>query len=187
MNESTPAQVLIQEHRIIQRVVAAMAVIADELREGRRVDPQDLRDMLTFLRVFADECHHGKEEQYLFPLLEARGVPATGCPVGVLKNEHVKGRTLVAQFAEAIETYAGDGSAGRDALIAALAGLVELYPNHIWKEDYLLLPMADKVLSAADQKTLAEQFERVEAQMGQGTHEKFEQLAQRLENRANSA
>lgn len=187
MTESTPAQVLIEEHRVIQRVVAAMAVIADELREGRDVDPQDLRDVVTFLRVFADECHHGKEEEHLFPMLESRGVPATGCPVGALKNEHVKGRTLVGQLADATERYAADRSATRDSLIAALAGLVELYPNHIWKEDYLLLPMADKVLSGEDQKVLTEQFDRVEAAIGPGTHERFEQIAERLEKRARPA
>jgi len=40
--------------------------------------------------------------------------------------------------------------------------LVELYPGHIWKEDYLLFPLAGKVLSPADHVALSKQFEEVE-------------------------
>jgi hemerythrin-like domain-containing protein len=185
MTENTPAQVLEQEHRIIQRVVASMSVMAEELREGRAVEELDLREALLFLRVFADQCHHGKEERFLFPLLEARGVPPTGCPIGALKHEHDKGRALVGELEKAIEDYSLRGTAG--ALESALSSLVELYPGHIWKEDYLLLPMAGKVLSEKDLENLAEQFARVEAEIGPGAYEKFEALAVRLEGRIRNA
>ena len=140
---------------------------------------------MSFLRVFADQCHHAKEEKYLFPLLEARGVPPTGCPIGALKHEHEKGRALVDDLSNAIEEYAGRRESV--SLIAALNGLVELYPNHIWKEDYLLIPMASKVLSASDHETLAKQFESVDAEIGPHIHEKFEEFAARLERRTHHA
>ncbi len=101
------------EHRIVQKVVAGMAMLADELEERKPVKPQLLKEIVEFLRVFVDQCHHAKEDKYLFPLLEQRGVPAGGCPLGALKNEHENGRLLVKQLTGAIEAYADSGGQSR--------------------------------------------------------------------------
>jgi hypothetical protein len=45
------------------------------------------------------------------------------------------------------ETYIRTPSAGREALLGTLRRIIQLYPAHIWKEDYLLFPMTDKILS----------------------------------------
>lgn len=169
------------EHRTIHRVVAAMSALADELEHGSEAKPDTFRDLVSFLRVFVDQCHHAKEDQWLFPLLESKGIPSGGCPIGALQHEHERGRALAAQLADAVESYAVQGSATNPLLIGTLRSLVELYPGHIWKEDYLLLPMADKVLSGEDQRKLAEAFERVEEQVGAGTHERMEAFPASLE------
>ena len=57
------------DHHVIQQVVAGMSVVAELLDSGKQVDPSVLVDLVQFLRVFADQCHHEKEEQHLFPLL----------------------------------------------------------------------------------------------------------------------
>jgi hemerythrin-like domain-containing protein len=54
---------------------------------------------------------------------------------------------LGAQLAEAVQLYKAQDSDAGPRLIRTLRDLVELYPGHIWKEDYLLFPMANKVLS----------------------------------------
>ncbi len=176
--------ILEHEHRIVQKVVAGMAMLTSDLADGRLVKPELLKEIVQFFRVFVDQCHHAKEDKYLFPLLEQKGVPAGGCPLGALKNEHEKGRVLVQQLADASGLYADSRGAARDSLIQSLRSLVELYPDHIWKEDYLLLPLANKVLSPADHEALAAQFESVESEVGPGVHEKFEQLANELANAA---
>ena len=175
MENSTVA--LEHEHRIVQKVVAGMAMLADEVEEGKPAEPQLLKEIVEFLRVFVDQCHHAKEDKYLFPLLEQRGVPAGGCPLGALKSEHEKGRLLVKQLAEAVDIYADSGGTVKDSLLQALRGLVELYPGHIWKEDYLLFPLAGKVLSPADHVALSKQFEDVELGFGPDAHSRFERLA----------
>jgi len=56
-----------------------------------------------------------------------------------------------------------------------------LLREHIAKEDHCLFGMADQALSPADQARLLEQFERVESEhMGEGTHQRFLDLANRL-------
>jgi len=159
------------EHHVIQKIVGAMAVLAGGLGAGQEPPVETLHNIVQFMRTFADICHHGKEELHLFPFLEKRGVPARGCPMGVLIHEHERGRTLVAQLAQATETYASGTAPARDAVTETLQGLMELHPSHIRKEEYLLFPMSNKVLGAADQQQLREKFAEVEATVGRGVHQ----------------
>ncbi len=182
--DAKPLEALQYEHRTIERAVAAATVLAATLEDSGPLDLGVVDDLIRFFRVFGDECHHVKEDRFLFPLLEQKGVPSRGCPLGALKNEHDKGRELLRQLVGARDTYAGSGGLQKDALMNALRGLVELYPTHIWKEEYLLLPMAEKLLSVAEREELNEQFEQVEAGLGAGIHHQFEEVAARIERSA---
>ena len=108
--------------------------------------------------MFADKRQHGKEEVHLFPLLVQKGVPVAGCPIGALTHEHQQGRALVSGLAEAAQAYARGGDVAIASLVETLHSITELYPNHIWKEDYLLFPMTNKVLGADDHRDLMEKF-----------------------------
>lgn len=180
MTATKSTDVLEQEHRAIQKVVATMSIVADRLDAGQKVDAAILRDISSFLHDFSEAWHHEKEERFLFPLLEARGVPASGCPIAVLHHEHQKGHALLAQLDDALQAFVRSGAA-KDSLVATLHDLVRLYVDHIWKEDYLLLPMTDKVLSEDDHATLCRQFDSIEAELGPGKRQHLQQLSARLE------
>jgi hemerythrin-like domain-containing protein len=179
--EQKPTDILENEHHVIQKVVGTFAVFAEELEAGREVKPETLREILEFMRTFADKCHHGKEETHLFPLLERRGVPVRGCPMGALIGEHQRGRMLVTGLAAATETYAKEGASAMRPVLDNLRSLMDLYPSHIWKEDYLLFPLTNKILSAEEQRELREKFEAVEVAIGADVHHRFEQAAEKLD------
>ena len=168
------------EHRIIERVVAAMAVLAEKLQSGKKIQATVWPDLVEFLHIFADTCHHGKEEGYLFPLLEKKGVPVSGCPLAVLLNDHHKGQSLVADLRQTSEAYLRAPDTDKEALIGTLHRLVELYPAHIWKEDYLLFPMTNKILSDGEQEALSQGFKQHESPIGLDVHHGFEQLAEKI-------
>ena len=42
-----------------------------------------------------------------------------------------------------------------------MRGIAELYPNHIWKEDYVLFPMTNKVLDATSLRQVGEVDEHI--------------------------
>jgi hemerythrin-like domain-containing protein len=69
-----------QEHRTIEKILRVIGVLADELAENRTIDSDTLGDICQFLRIYGNECHHGKEESYLFPMLESHGVPRRVVP-----------------------------------------------------------------------------------------------------------
>ena len=54
----------------------------------------------------------------------------------------------------------------------------------MWKEDYLLFPMANKILSAEEQDQLTKQFNEVESSIGPDVQQRFEALAGKLQRRA---
>ena len=181
MSGTTPIEVLEAEHRVIQRVVAGMAVLVERLDGGQDLDVHMLENIVEFLRTFADRCHHGKEEAFLFPALIHRGVPSHGCPIGGLTMEHQKGRVMVGELADAIRGYAAGEPPARENLVKSLRALVALYPSHIWKEDYLLFPLAGKVLTPEDQQDLMHKFDTVDRDLGLDVHEGFDKVAAELE------
>jgi len=178
--EKKATEILEEEHHVIQTVVGVMAAIADGLDAGKRPDCGILRDLVEFMRMFADTCHHGKEEHHLFPLLEAKGVPVTGCPLGILIHEHQSGRKLVMELAEAAEAYGKGNAEATGPLRASLQGLVNLYPSHIWKENYLLFPMTDKILNGEEQRELLHKFDLVEESIGKDEHHRLVTMAEML-------
>jgi len=182
-----PMEMLEAEHRVIQRVVGGMVRLEAALEEGAEPKVETLRAIVEYMRTYADKCHHAKEEAHLFTLLERKGVPIGGCPLGALIHEHETGRALVTALAEAAEAYQRDGVAAREAVKLGLRALVALYPAHIWKEDYLLFPMANKLLTAEEQRELREKFALAEVEIGGDVHERFEQFAETLERTVVSA
>ena len=59
-----------------------------------------------------------------------------------------------------------------------------LLQNHIQKEENILFPMAEKVLSIEKQNEIFEQFEKIEEDMvGHGLHEQFHELIEKLKKK----
>jgi hemerythrin-like domain-containing protein len=175
--EKKPTDVLENKHHYILKMIGALTVLTETLEKGEQVEPETLKNMVEFMRIFADQCHHGKEEALLFPLLEKRGVSPQGCPIGVLIHDHQTGRTLVTGLAEAAEGYQKGDPAARDALLKNIYGITALYPGHIWKEDYLAFPMSNKVLTEEDQQNLSEEFEKVDKNIGRDVYQRLAHLA----------
>lgn len=178
--EKRATQILEEEHHLIQKVVGAIAAMADRVYEGQVVEKKTLVNIVDFMRIFVEKCHHEKEDVHLFPLLVTKGVPVVGCPIGVLSHEHQTSRKLTADLGGAVESYMKDPSGMGRFLVPALRSVVALYPGHIWKENYLLFPMADKLLSDQEQQGLVEEFEAIEKHIGPIVHHRFEQMAEEL-------
>ena len=69
MSAAVPVEMLEAEDRVIQKMVAGMSVLAEQLELGEPVDVSLLERIVVFLCTFADRCQHGKEETFLFPSL----------------------------------------------------------------------------------------------------------------------
>src|SRR5262245_41519956 len=170
--------ILRSEHETILDVLSALESLGRTAASGQGIDLEIAREALDFLRGFADRCHHGKEEQLLFPTLAARGLAWDEGPLAVMAAEHVRGRELLARMVDALSD-AGQSSPGAPArFAAAVAEYVALLRLHIHKENGVLFPWSDAMLSEGEQAALLNAFERFEhAGMGAGAHRRFLELA----------
>ena len=177
----TPIELLMHEHDIILMVLGAVEQEAQRIQDSGQVNAEKAAQVVDFVRNFADRCHHAKEEDLLFVRLQERGMPVQGGPIGVMLMEHTEGRRLVKAVAEALP----DATKGDPQAVAAvrnnLLGYTRLLRAHINKEDNVLYPMGDRILTPEDQQWLVKEFDRVEAEeTGAGVHEKYHQMAHEL-------
>lgn len=165
--------ILSGEHRVILQLLEVLQRVAVVTRACGKIPDLHARQVLEVLRTFADTCHHGKEEQILFPALEAL-VPGFG-PTQVMRAEHVDGRIHIKAMGAAVES----GKPG--AYVQHALAYVELLRQHIDKEDGILFRMAQAMLSHTQDEELIAEFRRAEHDdMGSGTHERMLGIADAL-------
>jgi hemerythrin-like domain-containing protein len=176
--------ILMSEHRVIEQVLNCLEKMAHQCIEDKALDAAAARQIVDFFQTFADHCHHAKEEEYLFPLLEARGFVRAHGPTGVMLYEHELGRLYLRSMAAVIER-AAKGELDALRLFAGQArSYVELLRGHIAKEDQRLFPMANQRLTDQDQQILLDAFDDVENhQQHADTHAQYLRIADELAER----
>ncbi len=140
-----PVGPLMVEHRLIERMLVQLGREAKRIRATRKVDTDFVLAGIEFIRLYADRCHHGKEEDILFRELKKKPLSDEHRRVmQELEAEHLQGRRTVGRLAMVRErVLKGDTSAVGDLTIL-LEELVRFYPAHIDKEDRnFFLPCMD--------------------------------------------
>jgi hemerythrin-like domain-containing protein len=182
--EMKATTILKLEHREIERVLAALEEACDRLEAGRPPGPLFFEQAMDFIRTFADRCHHHKEEDLLFTTMVERGFAREGGPIAVMLAEHEQGRAEVRRLSAAVARM-GAGEEGTEAeLVASARAYVALLSDHIRKEDLVLYPLADSVLTPADDEELVRRFDEVDAELGHKAHERYTHLATSLAQQA---
>jgi hemerythrin-like domain-containing protein len=176
--------ILMSEHRVIEQVLACLEKMAKECLAEGTLDLRAARQAIDFFQTFADRCHHSKEEQQLFPLLEAHGFACEHGPIGRMLYEHTVGRHYLRALADAAEAAAPGDENSLYRFADQVRSYVYWLREHIAKEDQHLFPLANRVLTEADQQALWRSFETMEHDdMGTGTHEVYLQIANELADR----
>ena len=140
-------EILSSEHEVIKRGVSVLGRLCAHLRLGGALDQEAVDSLLRFLREYADEHHHAKEEHILFPWVQANGFVRGAGPIEVMISDHIRARSHVSEMGAAMDrlrSSPADDEARKRFLQAGEAYAVLLW-QHIWKEDNVLYPMADRL------------------------------------------
>ena len=176
----TAAEDLREEHVIIERALSVLEALALGVEAGKAVPKERVESLLDLLKTFADKCHHGKEEQILFPALLATKADDAKATVDELLKEHEVGRTAVRRMSDGIAGW--EKPEARRLFAAAAHDYVDLLRRHIAKETEGLLPLSERLLSQPEQLALAGKFEAMEEQViGHGVHERLLKTLEDLE------
>lgn len=174
-------ELLRQDHEITERVFAAMDV---QFAAADGPAPALVGLFVEYVRDYVDRCHNQKEEQHLFPRLERNGLPRHGGPLGVMLHEHEQAREILARLLPLGSAYAAGDRSTLAGLRAAFAEYTALCKEHFWKENDILYPMAQRLLSDAEAAEVVAGIEAVEAAAGAAARQRYYRMAQEIVERA---
>lgn len=168
------------EHEGIRVMLNVLERVSGQLEAKGTVEKDHFDGILEFLTIFVDKCHHGKEEDVLFPAMIAASDQAK-TPVQAMRAEHEAGRGYIGSMSLAYTAFL-QGDASLSGHIAENArSYISLLRGHIEKENDVLFEVADRLFSPGKQNELLEGFEKVEAErIGPGKHEEFHGLLAKL-------
>ena len=172
---------LIAEHEMIERGMAVLKNCLENISESVK-EPLQLRRAIDFLLEFGDKIHNTKEEKFLFPLMEQKGLPVEGGPIGVMLMEHEAERKLLHKMMAELPELAEASESARQKFAAEGFEYLKIRAEHIWKENDILYPMGRKVFTDDDNTDLLAEFEKVNEQAyGLEAKELFAQMLLEVE------
>jgi hemerythrin-like domain-containing protein len=174
-----PAGPLMKEHRLIERMIAVIKKETEDLTSGKELDTLFIKEAADFIKTYADQCHHGKEEDILFRELGKKELSREHYQIMIqLINEHKYGRKTLKELIEANNRYeTGDKNAKLD-VINCMRALVEFYPKHIEKEDkHFFLPCMD-YFSRKEKDEMLEEFKEFDKEL---IHKKYAEIVAQME------
>ncbi|MBP7627314.1 MAG: ATP-binding cassette domain-containing protein [Zoogloea sp.] len=141
-------RIIKDEHRKLWRIAITVDQVLDDMQADGKVDGAFLGSVFDYFEQFVDDCHHPKEDDYLFRLLRQRS-PEAAAVLDRLEAEHrdapanLKGLRNKLALAESGRLPVSDLA---EALRGYLAGLKE----HVRIEEKEIFPLAAAALTAAD-------------------------------------
>ncbi len=145
------------EHLAIAAVLYNLRTAVRRVRDGGQPDFRLLRALLDYIVAFPERLHHPKEDRYLFTALAARHPQAVPL-IAALEAEHAEGAALIAALVDALVSYAAAGAVSFDNFARAVETYVEFHWRHMAKEEDVLLPLAQRHLTADDWARIASEF-----------------------------
>ena len=134
-----------KDHKLIEKVLQALDTTIKLLKEGKQIPEQILLPTIDFTQNFTDICHHGKEEEVLFPALEKAGMPSHMGPIRMMIVEHQRTKAIAEQIELSSKKYLETDDS--TDLILVLEVYVQHVTEHIWKENNRLFKMAEARLN----------------------------------------
>jgi hemerythrin-like domain-containing protein len=95
---------MVEEHKNIKRMLAVVRKMCLRVLEGQPLDYDDFHLVIDFVRNYADNHHHGKEEVLLFDRMEKELGPVAQTLIrhGMLV-EHNSGRLFIQELEDALK------------------------------------------------------------------------------------
>lgn len=143
----TAIEIMNKEHEYISEFLKIVRKINLLLLEGKDVDLNYFDLVIDFIRSYADNHHHRKEEDFLFnKMVDNIGATAEKVINHGMLVEHDLGRLYVSGLEEALKALRnGDASAKLD-VIANSISYTHLLERHIDKEDRVIYKFAEREL-----------------------------------------
>jgi hemerythrin-like domain-containing protein len=154
----TALEVIRGEHRSLTAVLNGLWYLVDEVNEGRS-EPnfRVLRAMMRYIDTFPEKLHHPKEQRYLFPRLRQRTDTANAA-LDQLEAEHITGEKLIRDLEQALLRWEIGGPQDLTTFAKAVEHYVGFHQRHMQREEQVILPLAERVLTEEDWREIDAAF-----------------------------
>jgi hemerythrin-like domain-containing protein len=156
-----PIAPLMIEHRLIEKMLVLIQKEIDRGEKQNKLNPEFIDLAVDFIRMYADRCHHGKEEDILFRDLKQKPLSVEEKRImDELIEEHQQGRKTVADLVKAKRQYLEGDQEALSIMIDRLKFLIDFYPKHIEKEDqHFFMPIMKYFSQEEKEAMLQEEWE----------------------------
>lgn len=173
---------LVNEHKLILRMIALLERNARRTAAGSYSNWQFYLDGVDFIRNYADRFHHAKEEDVLFEALASNGMTMENSPITAMMMEHDQGRVHVLAMETAVQEIVAGRTVNLEMLTVNALAYAELLREHISKEDGVLYPLAERVMSDSLRESVVEGYSAAEARTPADFAARYEALLLQYEN-----
>lgn len=156
-----PISILKDEHKIIKRNLKKLKRTFEKVKTLGAFDKaaRQINTLKELAHFFVEtEKHHKREEQGLFPRLEAHGITE---PPQIFKEDHVEFLAKKKEFYNAMMTEQNDFGKFTGAVGPVIEFLAKNLDEHIYKEDNILYPMALETLEKDEWKMARKKFDAI--------------------------
>ncbi len=163
-------ELMVKEHDNILRMLRVVRNACFNVLKGEEIKFDDFDKMIDFIKGYADEHHHGKEEKFLFKEMEQNlGKLGQNLITHGMLVEHDYGRFHVQELKAALQRVKeGDEESKLDVISNAI-GYTSLLERHITKENNAVYNFGEKNLpeEIMDRvNKLSEEFEKSAEEKG---------------------
>ena len=144
---------------------------------------QVLRSMLRYIDEYPERLHHPKEDEHLFARVAARA-PQAKKLIDELKKEHEQGAGLIRELERTLLFFEEGWPAGGREFQQAVDAFADFHWQHMRKEELELLPIAERVLTAADWRAIERAFATNLDPIAELQERDYERLFSRIANLA---
>lgn len=150
------------EHRRLKQFLNYLNVAAERIENKKPISPAFFEIIVKMTDFFVKGYHQDLEENLLFPYLKAKGLIEKGGPLEVLRREHEEADRYIKDLSGAAALLAGGGEEKRRArmeIVDNIRAYTHLMTAHTGKEEMVVFPIAETILSAEEEKRLNTEFE----------------------------
>ena len=160
---------MIKEHNYIKLMLKVIKKASCVILEGGKVSDSDFRKIISFVKNYADNHHHGKEEEILFKEMQSHlGEIGKNLIQHGMLVEHDLGRLHIIELEKALDNYkTNPNTLNKLSIITEACGYANLLERHIDKENEVVFAYAKKnlnqdILNSIDEKVKEFEEEKLE-------------------------
>lgn len=154
------SEMLKEEHVLIGRFLDILNATAQNMENGAEVSDDTLKTIIAFFRDFFVGYHQRKEEEMLFDVLEENGVFREALPIEEMLHDHRKINVLLRRIENLSPSL--ESETRRKTLIQNIDKFIRALQCHSRREDRVLYPMGDRLISQHDIQKLMDAFNEEE-------------------------